>query len=347
MAESLVTPVVEGRLERCRASCRRGTDWLLQFVNEDGSIGPAADDLCYYRVPWTLALVGEIEAATRVLEWIKRHMLTPEGAFEGVTPQGGFEDRYGSYPLACLLVGAVLLQRFDIVQPCTRRLLGWQDPESGGFFHDWRRRTSADEQEIFPTCQAGMSLIIAGEVEAARRSGTWMERLWHLQPDSRQRLYAVYTPDAGLVTEFAADRKALYVTEKGEPWQHHFNGGIGAAFLSHLYLATGERRWLDLARSYQDFSMTTDDCQFQSMQTCKSGWGSGLLYVATGEEEYGEWSGRMADWFCHHQHDDGHWENTKFWTPNPTLADNIGITAEFVMHVAHLISYLSVPPRTA
>ena len=330
-------------LESYRGCCRQGTDWLLQQLNADGSIGPVADDLYYYRVPWAFALVGEIEAASRALEWTKRNMLTPEGALEGVTPQGVFADRYGCYPLSCLLTGAALLQRFDVVRPCTARLLTWQDPESGGFFHNHTERTSAGEQEIFPTAQAGMSLLVAGEVDAARRAGIWMERLWSLQPEIDRRLFAVYSADLGLITEYPEQQKALYVTEKSEPWQHHFNGGIAAAFLAHLYLATGEGNWLTLARSYQDFSMTTDECQFQSMQTCKSGWGSGLLYVATGEEKYRAWAARMADWFVGNQRDDGHWEDTKFWNPEPTLSDNIHVTVEFVMHVAHLISFLALP----
>ena len=88
--------------------------------------------------------------------------------------------------------------------------------------------------------------------------------------------------------------------------------------------------------------MTTDECQFQSMQTCKSGWGSGLLYVATREGHYRDWTVRLGDWFVDHQLEDGHWKNTRFWTPNPTLADNIEITAEFVMHLANIIVHLSV-----
>ena len=43
-----------------------------------------------------------------------------------------------------------------------------------------------------------------------------------------------------------------------------------------------------------------------------------------------------------HQAADGHWENTKHWTPNPTDDVNIEISAEFVMHLANLIAYLSV-----
>jgi hypothetical protein len=287
--------------------------------------------------------MGEIEAASRVLDWIYHHMFTPEGAIEGVSPQGGFESRYGSYPIACILVGATLLRRFDVICPGTRHLLAWQDPDSGGFFNDRRDFTASGEQELFPTAQGGMTLLLVGQIEAAERAGYWFKRLWELQPDVAHRLYHVFNPATGLIMDYEPDQEALYVTKKDEPWQHHYNGGIAAAFLTKLHMATGEREWLDLARAYQAFSMTTDECQFQSMQVCKSGWGAGLLYLVTREARYRDWTVRLGDWFLEHQLQDGHWENTKFWVPNPTVADNIEATAEFVMHLANIVAYLAVP----
>jgi hypothetical protein len=269
-------------------------------------------------------------------------MFTSEGAIAGLSPLGVFESRYGSYPLACLIVSATLLQRFDIVYPGTRRLLTWQDANSGGFYNDRQNRTDAGEQELFPTCQGGMTLILAGKIGAAIKAGDWLKRLWRLQPDVGKRLYHVYCPEKGLIMDYAPDEQALYVTEKDKPWQHHYNGGIAAAFLTKLHMATGDEQWLDLARRFQDFSMTTDPCQFQSKQVCKSGWGSGLLYLVTREAMYRDWTVRLGDWFVEHQFQDGHWENTPFWVPEPTTADQIEITAEFVMHLAHIVAYLSV-----
>ena len=76
------------------------------------------------------------------------------------------------------------------------------------------------------------------------------------------------------------------------------------------------------------------------MQVCKSGWGSGLLWIATREAEYLEWTLRMGDWFVEQQADDGRWDNTPHWTPEPTEADGVEITVEFVMHMANILAYL-------
>jgi len=287
-------------------------------------------------------LVGELEAAGLVLDWISHHMFTEEGAFEGVSPQGVFDERYGSYPLACLLVAASMLKRFDIVYPGTQSLLSWQDTETGGFCNCRKETPRIGEQELFPTCQGGMTLLMVGQLNASRKAGEWLKMLWELQPDVGQKLYTIFSPEQGLVTQYAPDEAALYVTRKDHPWQHHYNGGIAAAFLSDLFAATGEAIWLDLARKYQNFSMTTDGCQFQSMQVCKSGWGSGLLYRETRELKYRDWTVRLGDWFTAAQFEDGHWENTKHFVPEPAVADKVEITAEFVMHVANIRSNLAV-----
>jgi hypothetical protein len=334
---------VEQKLAGYRGAARRGADWLLAHMAPDGAIGPVGSQgIYYYRVAWAFALMGELTAAARNLDWIRRHMFSAEGAFEGdATPQGDFSERYGSYPLACMLVGATLMQRLDLMYPGVRRLLQWQDPETGGIYHKWDERTAAGEQEIFPTAQAGMTFVLTGQLEAATKAGQWFQLLRRLQPDWKHKLYAVYSRQKGLITDVAADKAPLYITRKDHPWQHHFNGGIAAAFLGKLYLATGDPQWLALARDYQSFSMTSDECMFQSMQTCKSGWGAGVLYRATREPQYRDWLVRMGDWFQHNQYADGRWENTKYWSPKPTVADNVEITAEFVMHVAHIIMYLS------
>jgi hypothetical protein len=70
------------KLELYQEACRKGTDWLLQLANEDGSIGPVRDGLYYYRLPWPLALMGEQAAACRNLDWIRKHMFSARGAFE-------------------------------------------------------------------------------------------------------------------------------------------------------------------------------------------------------------------------------------------------------------------------
>ena len=142
------------KISKFREVSRKGERWLLEHLNPDGSIGPVQGGLYYYRAPWALALTGHLGASSRNLNWIQENMMTPDGAMEGVSPQGPFETRHGSYPLACMLIGASLLQRFDILRIGLPHLETWQDPESGGFLDNRIDPPGACEQELFPTAQA-------------------------------------------------------------------------------------------------------------------------------------------------------------------------------------------------
>ena len=76
---------IETRLEAYSRACRDGTDWMLGHFNPDGSVGPVEERIFYYRVPWALALMGEVSAAHRLLGWIDDNMLTPNGRLEGIS----------------------------------------------------------------------------------------------------------------------------------------------------------------------------------------------------------------------------------------------------------------------
>ena len=48
----------------------------------------------------------------------------------------------------------------------------------------------------------------------------------------------------------------------------------------------------------------------------------------------------MGDWFTAGQEADGHWNNTPYLDPDPSLAHQIEATAEFVVHLDSLIGAL-------
>jgi hypothetical protein len=79
--------------------------------------------------------------------------------------------------------------------------------------------------------------------------------------------------------------------------------------------------------------MNSTGRQFEVMQVCKSGWGGALLYLATGELLYRDWTVTMGDWFVANQHEDGHWENSRYVAPDAPIDSNLAITAEFINHL--------------
>ncbi|MCO5220596.1 MAG: hypothetical protein M9947_03320 [Thermomicrobiales bacterium] len=329
-------------LTRLIASKRRGVEFLLLHIGSDGTVADATGGrVTWYRFPWALAVSGETAAAFSVLSWIERTGLGPDGSFHGGMTWDPVANRTtNTYPETILSYGAVLLRRFDIARRAMDFADRYQDVESGGIFMTRERTGAGEPQLLFPTAQFGMSAVLTGRLETARRTGEWFVRLWDAQPELPDRLYTIWTSN-GLLTDFPADIDPRHVAQESQkPLQLFYNGGIAASFLVQLSLATGESKWLHYARRYQQFSMDSCADQFETKQVCKSAWGSGLLYLATGDARYLPWIVRMGMWFADVQDADGGWSNTYALEPDPPLRHRLEITAEFVVHLDTVIAAL-------
>lgn len=341
-----MTAVTENPTEllmRVQEAKRNGVAFLLGNIGPDGAIADATGGrVTWYRLPWALAVAGETAAAFAVLSWIERAGLGADGAFHGGRDWDPAANRtVNTYPETILAYGAVLLRRFDIARRAMEFAGRFQDPESGGIFMT-REQTGPDgPQLLFPTAQFGMSSVITGRIDTARKTGEWFARLWDAQPELPDRFYTIWA-NGGLLTDVPSDIDRRHVMQEAQqPLQLFYNGGIAASFLTQLFMATGEQRWLDYARKYQHFSMTSCPEQFETKQVCKSAWGSGLLYLATGDESYLPWIARMGAWFVDEQEADGGWSNTKALEADPPLRHRIEITAEFVVHLDTVIAALA------
>ena len=275
-----------------------------------GRSGNGADGYHFYRAPWTLALVGETEAANAVCGWFRRNLLTPDGRIDG--PFRVVSDAW-AYRDSALIVGAQMLGQYDLSIGLMPELLRWQDPRSGGFANDRMPDGSDGRRPVDP---------VRGRDRASRRSrraispparrvAEFLGRIWDAQTELPERFFYDWSrARQAPTTEFRDEDAFWYVVENQVDRNQRWTiGGIAAAFLCRLYLAEGERAagYLDLARRYQAFSMAATPAQFKYGPVCKSGWGSSLLYEITGEPAYEAWTYRMGDWFVEHQDPAGFW----------------------------------------
>lgn len=324
---------------------RRGVQFLLQCVAQDGEIADSnRARVSYYRLPWALEVSGESGVAARVNDWIDRTRIGDDGRFNAAIPWDPAANReVNTYPETCFAYGAVLSRRLDLARRTMDFASQFQDPVTGGVFMN-RDETGPDgRQLLFITCQFGMTAALMGRTAEAVGVGKWLERLWNAQSDLPARLYTIWTGAGGLATSVPpGEHPRHYINESQDVRQMHYNGGIAAACLAHLYMLTGEERWIALARNYQTFSMESTALQFEVRQVCKSAWGSGLIAIATGDAGYTGWLIKMGDWFTSIQEPDGRWSNSSYLEENPPLAHQIEVTAEFVVHLDTLIAALSV-----
>jgi hypothetical protein len=341
-------PVSSELLARVEDARRKGVDLLLQHIDPDGRVDDATGGrVTWYRFPWALAVAGETEAAVAVLSRIERAGLGADGAFHGgLEWDPAANSTTNTYPETILAYGAVLLRRLDIARKAMDFAQRFQDPNTGGIYMTRDRTGLGDPQLLFPTAQFGMSAVMTGRLDVARKTGDWFIRLWDAQPELPDRLYTIATSE-GLMTVLPEGIQRRHVVQEAHaPLQLFYNGGIAASFLTQLYMATGESPWLDYARRYQQFSMECGPEQFETKQVCKSAWGAGLLYLATGDEPYIPWIAHMGEWFAGNQEPDGGWSNTKALEANPPLRHRLEITAEFVVHLDTVIAALAAARST-
>ncbi len=340
---ALDTSAVSIAIERGLSARGRGHEFLKQSIANDGSVARTDARITWYRVPWALAVCGDVVNANRVMAWIERACLDESGNFHGgIELDPALNHTANTYPETCLAYGAMLLRQIDLAQKLMSAASAGFDPETGGVWMD-RRYTNADSgQLLFLTSQYGMSAAICGLVDDARRVGDWLERLWNAQPDLPASLYTIWTRANGLMTAIPEGENPKHVVNvAGEEQQFHYNGGIAAAALTHIWMVTGESRFLDLARNFQQFSIDSTPLQFNTRQVCKSAWGSGLLTQATRSDEWQDWLIKMVDWFADLQLPDGSWTNTPSLDPDPSESRRVEVTAEFVVHLDTAVGALA------
>lgn len=319
-------------LEECDAAVSRATDWLLHQLRPDGALGDPADGFKYHRAPWALTLAGRPDEAHAVCGFIRRNLLTPDGTLGGAARRS--TDGW-AYRDSTVIIGAQMLQQFDLSLGLIPDLLRWQDPVSGAFAND---RTAdggrSDEMDIPYACGPGFACLITGELDAARRVADFLATIMAAQPELPDRFYCFWSRERQRVIRPGdPDFHQRFVVENSaDRMQRWTIGGIAAGFLGRLYLADPDPRHLDLARRYQAFSMAATDSQFGYPSACKSSWGAALLYQITGERGYLAWLGRFAQWYLRSQQPGGYWRP---WVEN-SVGDVIEITLEFVMHLTTL-----------
>ncbi len=322
----------EALLEACDHAVDRATHWLVGHLRSDGALGDPADGFRYHRAAWALTLAGRPDEAHAVCGWVRRNLLTSSGELD--SPARVSLDGW-AYRDSSFIIGAHMLQQYDLSYGLMPSLLRWQDPVSGGFAND---RTASgdpsDEMDVPYACGPGLASLMTGDIDAARRVADFLNTVLIAQDDlpdrfhcfwSRERQAPIRPGDIGFQPRFLVDNTA----DRMQRWTV---GGIAAAFLGRLHQADPQPETLVLAERYQAFSMAAVDAQFRYPSACKSSWGAAVLYEITGRPAYLDWLGRFARWYLNAQEPEGYWHP---WVET-SVGEIIEITLEYVVHLLTL-----------
>lgn len=302
---------------RYREARDRGGRFLLNQLRPDGGFGsPERGVAGYYKIPLALLVCGQGRAAGRLLHWVRRCSLLPDGDFgpRSADARGYFHTYYNAW----LIVAAHRQGQFDLAHRGTDFLLRTWDAESGGFYSSATERSPETLQDVWVTCGAGLAALYAGRFETARGVGAWLARLREAQTDFPRRLYSVWSKARGLHTTFPPAERVRHEFVPAEPTnQYFFQPGIAAGFLAQLYKATGEPAWLALAEDYLGQATLACDHHFTTYQSGKIGWAGAVLYTLTAKPAWRALAARVGDWLVAAQAANGSWdagENTNDFT---------------------------------
>ncbi|MBB5791830.1 hypothetical protein [Jiangella mangrovi] len=323
-------------------ACRRAVEWVRGHARPDGALGDPADGFKTHRAPWALTLAGETDLAQAYCGWVRRELLR-DGRLDG--PARLLDDGW-AYRDSTLVIGAHMLEQYDLSYGVIDHLCSWQDPASGGFANDRLPDGSgSDEMDIPYACGPGFAALVTGRLDVARRVAAFLATVYDAQQELPDRLHLFFSRrDQRPILPSDPQFEQRFVVENAVDRNQRWTaGGIAAGFLGRLYLVDRDPALLELARRYQAFSMSATDAQFKYPAVCKTSWGAALLYQITGEDQYRDWLARMADWYLDTQDDGGYWHPVV----ENCVGDVLEVTLEFVMHVKILSGALvSRPART-
>jgi hypothetical protein len=156
--------------------------------------------------------------------------------------------------------------------------------------------------------------------------------------DMSQRFYPVWDTEHGLRTDDAAPEapnmpRAIIRFSAN---QHHYLTGMMIGFLTDVYRATRDRKYLDAALAVFEFAAGGSAAMYETTLAHKFAWGAAWLYRLTEHPDHLEAACRICDYLTSHQEGDGsfvHWGLVKSadeWPYSPRL----NITAQFALWIS-------------
>lgn len=313
----------------------RGAGWLLEHQREDGSF--EADVLSAYKVPYALDITGHAMQAARTLDWIARTGFTENGVLDqkdrsGVHPFLLMMDIYPSYWVA---MGAQRLGRFDVSYRLHRiiRERYW-DPGTGGIFFNLHGGPNGNEVDTLNCGFGGLVCLYLGDVETACASARCLHHILGIQ-DEPSTFWAAITQHGQLDKDPGEGDILWRRIDKTSEGQCYFLAGHAVGFLSLLYMATGEKQWLEAADGYRNVIETSAGDRRSHTSTGKYGFGAAQLYRATGDPRARQAAIEVGEFLMSIQAPEGYWvfPGTQYVGPDAIAVD---LTAEFVAWLAEI-----------
>jgi hypothetical protein len=336
------------RKQKYASAIDRATSWILSHQREDGGFGDVESLTHYMVLPAALLYLGHPGAAARLMPFLKEIYLKPNGDWDfppaDAKPGHLAEAKYGP---AWMTFSAHVNLAFDMSLPTMPFLLAYQHPETGGVFGrpDHAEAGSGILHVLVTPC-VGQAAIATGYLDEARGMGDFLtDRLIAGNPDLNHSFYPIWDTERGLRTDDEAPvaPNMPLVLRRDAPDQHHFVTGFMLSFLTDLYRATSERKYLDGALAMYEFAAGGTDAVYRHTASHKFCWGCTSLYRETGDARHLESACLIADFLVDEAQDaDGSMVHYSFidTSENWPYSPRLNITAQFALWIQKTMDLL-------
>jgi hypothetical protein len=182
-------------------------------------------------------------------------------------------------------MGAHKLDRYNVSTRAIRYILSQQDTTHGGFYSRKTTHGQRNRADTMSTSMCGIACLATGNVEAAVRAASFLERMIDAQTAGDERFYTTMEPDGRLGTEFPTEEafwRVVATTQKDQCW---YAVGLPFAFAVLLHEAIGDSRYAQLAQWFFEYQSRCVN-PWDGGSSGKAGWGCSQLYRITGEQKY-------------------------------------------------------------
>ncbi|KAK6186566.1 hypothetical protein SNE40_008580 [Patella caerulea] len=297
-----------------RDSSERAVKFLAERLNEKGQ--QPEEDMrkevsSIYKLPNQLLLSGREALCMKVLDDIKQRFLAPDGDFLSYPEKTGWQRKTSLWLLAYnwpyvngwLTVTAQRAARYDISRPAYSYILNFYNPVQNGFLwrepYDSSKGGKGIDQSIcaFMCGHLGYTSLFMGDFDRARATAEVLCRFVSKQPNLDKEFLIKMDASTGelMSSGWKDEDKTFFTIDRKEADNRYYQLGFPVIFLQKMYLATGEKHFLNAACAILDFADTCHPNVYKYYKTHKVGYGAALVARVTGNEKYQTMARKIAD----------------------------------------------------